>query len=122
MSEHNCHECGHQHDCEDMDNIIELTGENGETIKAEFLDTVKMDDQEYAVLHSLEEGDDDDNGEVIIMRMEKDGDEDILVSIEDEDELDRAFEAFKQAASDEYDFEDDEEDLDDEDSEDDDFE
>ena len=59
----------------------------------------------------------DDNGEVIIMRMEKDGDEDILVSIEDEDELDRAFEAFKQSASEEYDFEDD-----DEDSEDDDFE
>ena len=26
MSEHNCHECGHQHDCDDMDNIIELTG------------------------------------------------------------------------------------------------
>ncbi len=122
MSEHNCHECGHHHDCEEMDNIIELTGENGETIKVEFLATVKMEDQEYAVLHSLEESDDDDNGEVIIMRMEKDGDEDFLVSIEDEDELDRAFEAFRQSASDEYDFEDDDEDLDDEDSEDDDLE
>jgi len=118
MSEHNCHECGHNHDCEEMDNIIELTGENGETIQVEFLATVKMDEQEYAILHSLEETDDD--GEVIIMRMEKDGDEDILVSIEDEDELDRAFEAFKQTASEDYDFEDD--DLDDEDSEDDDLE
>jgi hypothetical protein len=121
MSEHNCHECGHQHDCGEMDNIIELTGENGETIQVEFLATVKMEDQEYAVLHSLEEDDDDENGEVIIMRIEKDGDEDILVSVEDEDELDRAFEAFKQSASEEYDFEDDE-DFDDEDSEDDDLE
>ncbi len=122
MSEHNCHDCGHQHDCEGMDNIIELTGENGETIQVEFLATVKLEDQEYAVMHSLEDSDDEDDGEVIIMRMEKDGEEDFLVSIEDEDELDRAFEAFKQAASDEFDFEDDEDDLDDEDSEDDDFE
>lgn len=122
MSEHNCHDCGHQHDCEGMDNIIELTGENGETIQVEFLATVKLEDQEYAVIHSLEDSDDEDDGEVIIMRMEKDGEEDFLVSIEDEDELDRAFEAFKQAASDEFDFEDDEDDLDDEDSEDDDFE
>ncbi|NLO39679.1 MAG: DUF1292 domain-containing protein [Ruminiclostridium sp.] len=122
MSEHNCHDCGHQHDCEGMDNIIELTGENGETIQVEFLATVKLEDQEYAVMHSLEDSDDEDEGEVIIMRMEKDGEEDFLVSIEDEDELDRAFEAFKQAASDEFDFEDDEDDLDDEDSEDDDFE
>ena len=102
MSEHNCHDCGHQHDCEGMDNIIELTGENGETIQVEFLATVKLEDQEYAVMHSLEDSDDEDEGEVIIMRMEKDGEEDFLVSIEDEDELDRAFEAFKQAASDEF--------------------
>jgi hypothetical protein len=105
-----------------MDNIIELTGENGETIQVEFLATVKMDDQEYAILHTLEEREDDESGEVVIMRIEKDGDEDILVSIEDEDELDRVFEAFKQSASEEYDFEEDDEDYDDEDSEDDDFE
>lgn len=121
MSEHNCHECGHQHDCDDMDNIIELTGENGETIKVEFLATVKVDEKEYAVMHSLEESD-DEAGEVIIMRMEKDGDEDYLESIEDEDELDRVFEAFKQSAIDEYDFEEDEDFDQDEDSEDDDLE
>ena len=81
MSEHNCHDCGHQHDCEGMDNIIELTGENGETIQVEFLATVKLEDQEYAVMHSLEDSDDEDEGEVIIMRMEKDGEEDFLVSM-----------------------------------------
>jgi hypothetical protein len=30
-----------------------MTGENGETHQVEFLATVKMEDQEYAVLHSL---------------------------------------------------------------------
>ena len=109
MSEHDCHQCGHQHESEGMDNVIELTGENGETLKCEFLATVKMDEQEYIVLHALDNQEDEaDNSEMIIMRMEQDGDEDYLVSIDDEDELDRAFEAFKQAAFDEYDFEDDE--------------
>lgn len=120
MTEHNCHECGHQHDCDDMDDIIELTGENGETIKVEFLASIKMDDKEYAVMYSLEDDDDEDSG-IIIMRIEKDGDEDYLVTIEDEDELDRAFEAFRKTASDEFDFEDDE-DFDGEDTEEDDLE
>lgn len=107
MSEHNCCDCGHHHECDEMDNIIELTGENGEVLRVGFLATVKMDNKEYAIMYPVN-GDDDDSGsdgEVIIMRMENDGNEDYLVSIDDENELDRAFEAFKKAASDEYDFE-----------------
>ena len=45
MPDNKCNECGHQHDYDEMDNIIELTGENGETIKVEFLASVKVDDQ-----------------------------------------------------------------------------
>jgi len=106
MSEDTCRECGHDHECDEFDNTIELTGENGEVLRVGFLATVKMDGHEYAVMHSVSEDDDDsdNDGEVIIMRMENDGDEDYLVNIEDENELDRAFEAFKKAASDEYDF------------------
>lgn len=115
MSDHNCHDCGHHHD-DELDNVIELTGENGEIITAELLDTVKVDEKDYAVLQAI----DDEVGEVIIMRLEQDGEEDYLVSIEDEDELEKAFEAFKEAASEEFDFEDDYDDE--ESSEDDDFE
>ena len=108
MSEYDCDSCGcgceHDHDCncEDLDNIIELTGENGDVIKVEFIASIKAEDQEYAIMHSIEESDD---GDVIIMRMEKDGEEDYLVSIDDEDELDRVFEAFKKVAADDYEFE-----------------
>jgi len=102
----NCNECGHNHDqdcsCEDMNNIIELVGENGEIINVEFIATIKVEEQEYAIMHAL---DDSDDGDVIIMKMEKDGDEDYLVSIEDEDELERVFEAFKKVAAEDYDFE-----------------
>lgn len=102
MSDCNCNTCGHDCDCEEMDNIIELTGENGEVIRVEFIATIKVEEQEYAIMHSVEDSDD---GDVIIMRMEKDGDEDYLVSIEDEDELERIFEVFKQTAADEFNFE-----------------
>ena len=103
MSEQNCHECEHSHDCDENDNIIELTGENGDIVKVEYLATIKVEDREYAIMSPLE--DEEDSGEVIIMRMEEDGEEDYLVSIDDGDELERVFEAFKNAASDEFDFE-----------------
>ena len=39
----------------DENEIIELTGENGDTIKAEYLDTVLVDDKEYVVLLPIDE-------------------------------------------------------------------
>lgn len=106
----NCSGCGNDHDhdheqgcnCDEVSNIIELTGEDGEVINVEFIATIKVDEQEYAIMHSIEESDD---GDVIIMRMEKDGDEDYLASIDDDDELERVFEAFKKVAAEDYDFE-----------------
>lgn len=99
-----------------MDNeneIIELTGEDGDTIKCEYLDTVLVDDNEYVVLLPVdEEGcdcdscgcDDDECGsEVIIMKIEKNGDEEYLVPVEDEAELEKAFEAFQEQIDEEDD-------------------
>lgn len=102
MNEHN-HENGESCNCCEPDNIIELTGENGETVHVEYLATLKMEEKQYAIMKSCD--DDEDSGEVIIMRIEKDGEEEYLVSIEDEDELDTVFGAFKQVASEEFDFE-----------------
>lgn len=101
MPDNKCNECGHEHDYEDMDNIIELTGENGETLKVEFLASVKVDDQEYAIMQTLDDYDDDeDEAEVIIMRMEYDEEEDeyYLIAEEDEDVQQRVFDAFQQSA------------------------
>lgn len=98
--------------------FIELTGENGDTIKCEYLDTVLVDDNEYVVLLPLDEdncsacecGDDECGAEVIIMKIENNGDEEYLVPVEDEEELDKAFEAFQEQLDEEDDF-DDEEDV-----------
>lgn len=95
--------------------IIELTGENGDSIKCEYLDTVLVDDSEYVVLLPLDEDNcgcdsedcDECGAEVIIMKIEKTGDEEYLVPVEDDDELEKAFEAFQ----DQIDYEDEDEDL-----------
>lgn len=98
--------------------IIELTGEDGDTIKAEYLDTVLVDDNEYVVLLPVDEDtcsccdDDDCESEVIIMKIEKNGDEEYLVPVESEAELERAFDAFQDQVEAYDDDEDDEEDGD----------
>ena len=48
--------------------------------------------------------DDDYDTEVFIMRIEKEGEDDVLVYIENDEELDDAFEMFKDRMGDEYDF------------------
>jgi len=101
MKEHN-HENGEPCNCE-QDNIIELMGENGETLAVEYLATLKMEEKQYAIMRACDN--DGDSGEVIIMRIEKDGDEDCLVSIDDEEELDTVFGAFKKAAAEDFNFE-----------------
>jgi Protein of unknown function (DUF1292). len=107
----------------DENEIIELTGENGDTIKAEYLDTVLVDDKEYVVLLPIDENNCDDCdecvSEVVIMRIEKNGDDEYLVPVEDDDELEKAFEAF-QEQMDEYDYDDDFEDEEDEEEDEDD--
>lgn len=91
----------------DKDNIIELTGEDGDVVKAEYLDTVLVDEQEYVVLLPIDEegcdscgcgcGDSEcDEVEVIIMKIATEGDEEILVPVEDDAELERAFAAFQE--------------------------
>ena len=101
MNEHK-HENGDSCSCCESDNIIELTGENGETLSVEYLATLKMEDNQYAIMKACDEN--ENSGEVIIMKIEKDGEEDYLVSIEDDEELDMVFEAFKKAASEDFDF------------------
>mgnify|MGYP004684842271 FL=1 len=83
-------------------NIIPLEDENGNKVNFEVIDAFKMDGSEYVAL--LPADDDDYDTEVFIMRIEKEGDDDVLVYIENDEELDDAFEMFKDRMGDEYDF------------------
>ena len=76
--------------------IIELTDEDGVTSQFEYLTTIDHDGELYVVLMLLEEDQNDEEGEVLILKIEKDPetDEDIYVSVEDEAISQAVFEKF----------------------------
>ena len=69
------------------DGIIELTDEDGVTTQFEYLTTIDHEGELYVVLMVLgDEQQDDEEGEVLILKIEKDPEtqEDIYVSVDDD--------------------------------------
>lgn len=97
---------------ENVSNIIVLNDENGNEVQFEFLDLIEYESEEYVVLLPvLEEGEEDD-GEVVILRVEdsdEESDEESYISVDDEDTLTAVFEIFKEKFKDEFNFTDGEE-------------
>lgn len=95
---------------EELDNIIVLNDENGEEVPFEFLDLIELEGEEYVVLLPVEE-DEEDAGEVVILKVEDTDseEEESYVSVEDEEVLNRVFEMFKEKFKDEFNFIDEEE-------------
>lgn len=95
---------------EELDNIIVLNDENGEEVPFEFLDLIELEGEEYVVLLPVED-DEEDSGEVVILKVEDTDseEEESYVSVEDENVLNRVFEMFKEKFKDEFNFIDDEE-------------
>ena len=69
--------------------IIETFDENGKKVSFELLDIVAVDDIEYALLlpQELEEG--MEEGEILVMRLKKDGEEFSFEAIEDDEEFNK---------------------------------
>lgn len=67
--------------------IIETIDENGQLVNFELFDIVEFEDKEYALLLPAES--DDDNDEVILMRLTKDGEEYLFEAIESDEEFDK---------------------------------
>ena len=86
---------------DELDNRIILDDEEGNEIEFEFLDVVEVDGNEYVVLLPVEEA---EKGEVVIFRIEGEGDDESYVSLDDEEEAERVFEAFKEKTKDDFDF------------------
>ena len=92
---------------EELDNIIVLNDENGEEVPFEFLDLIELDGEEYVVLLPAgEEMDEEEAGEVVILKVEdsENEEEESYVSVDDEDTLNRVFEIFKEKFKDEFNF------------------
>jgi len=90
---------------EELDNIIVLNDENGEEVPFEFLDLIELEGEEYVVLLPVEE-DEEDAGEVVILKVEDTDseEEESYVSVDDEEVLNKVFEMFKEKFKDEFNF------------------
>ena len=94
-------------DGEELDNIIELNDEDGNKVSFEFLDLIELDGEEYVVLLPVDAEGEEDEGEVVILKVEdtdENEDEESYVSVENEEILNKVFEIFKDKFKDEFDF------------------
>lgn len=89
------------------DNIVVLNDEDGNEVQFEFLDLVELDDEEYVVLLPVTEEGEEEEGEVVILKLEdtdEDSEEESYVGVEDEEILNKVFEIFKEKYKDEFNF------------------
>ena len=76
------------------DNILILEDENGNPAEFMVYDVYEFNGKMYFALIEVIEGSTEESDEVVIMRVEGEGDDAELVSIEDDDELQAAFQEF----------------------------
>ena len=92
---------------EELDNVIVLNDEDGKEVSFEFLDLIELEGEEYVVLLPMSEEGEEDEGEVVILKVEdtdEDSEEESYVSVEDETILNQVFEIFKEKFKDEFNF------------------
>ena len=77
---------------DELDSKIILNDEEGNEVEFEFLDVVEVDEKEYVVLLPVEEA---DKGEVVIFRIEGSEGDESYVSLDNEEEAEKVFQAFK---------------------------
>ena len=96
---------------ENLSNIIILNDENGNEVQFEFLDLIEYDSEEYVVLLPVVEDGEEEDGEVVILKVDdtdEDSDEESYVSVDDEEVLTAVFEIFKEKFKEDFNFTDDE--------------
>lgn len=78
----------------DDDSIITLTDDDGNDVDFLLLDVVEYEGNDYIVLLPMEEADEDEQDDVLILKVERNGDSESYVGIEDENEMNAVFELF----------------------------
>lgn len=75
---------------EEEKQVIETVDEEGNVVNFELFDIIEFEKQEYALL--LPADSDDDNDEVVLMRLSKDGEDYLFEAIEDDEEFNKVSE------------------------------
>lgn len=93
MSRHN-----HEEGIDESPEVLTLIDEDGEEQDFAILDIVELEGSRYAILLPLdEEGEEEDEGEAIILKYAKDEEgNEILVDIEDDEEWERVADAWEE--------------------------
>lgn len=99
--ENNNNENINEEEFDEVSDTVILTDEDGNDVEFEFLDVVEVDYKEYVILLPVEEM---EKGEVVIFRIEGDGEEESYIGLEDEAEAEKVFQAFKEKAKDDFNF------------------
>jgi uncharacterized protein YrzB (UPF0473 family) len=87
-------------------NIVELTDEEGQTTEFEYLTTIEHKDESYVVLLAPQEEDNEEEGEVVILKIQQDEKgEDTYVSCESDEIEQEVFELFMEELDEEEDSE-----------------
>ena len=89
-------------------NIISITDEDGVEYELEVLSSVEYQGAEYLALTPADADDDAEELEVSILKSVMDGDEPILVAVEDEQELETVYDLLMQSMFDDEDIDDEE--------------
>ena len=87
-------------------NIVELTDEDGETTEFEYLTTIEYESERYVVLLAPQEEENEEEGEVVILRIQQDENgEDTYVSCDNDEVEQEVFELFMEELAEEEDSE-----------------
>ena len=95
--------CCHAHDAEmseeemmEFDGKITLVDEEGKEVNFDVIDAVLLNDNEYIIVAPSENVKDDEKEiEVVILKVEIEGDDESYVTVTDEKEFETVFEQFK---------------------------
>ncbi len=90
---------------EEMSEIFTLTDEDGNDVEFEVVaDYEKNGERYFAMIPVEDDNEDSDVCEYVILKLAKDGDEDVLISVDDDDELDDIADYFDDLFSQEIDY------------------
>lgn len=86
----------HEHEHE-QDEVITLVDEDGRETDFAVIDIVEVEEERYAILLPVEDGDEEAEGEAIILKFEQDEEgNEILVDIEDDEEWEKVADAWEE--------------------------
>lgn len=85
-------------------NIVTLTDEDGNEVNFEFVDFIEYENENYVILLPADEVEEGDSDEVVILKEDKESQEESYISVDNEETLNKVFEIFKDKFKDEFNF------------------